>query len=235
MVTHNFLPKWFPWQTKSCDILTLLLLTRILNMVKIGLKLLKLQSEVALFRNISLILSVFTLKGAWTYFGLQTIFLYILSNAHLWIYCPSILNLSTFLNSLSIFVGHKSGMWMGISLLVCGSMIGRPYSKSKYMYAMQCVCFVAFWIYLLDMLWWKDLLHKYFLPETHIVSYIVNVTLIIDKNVCKRIICDGLIWLMSREDGLLYIYKCLHSSTVGDWLWHQYSRHLTCCEMCPIH
>ena len=38
--------------TKSCDMSTISLLTRMLNMVKFGLKLTKLQSEVCLFRNI---------------------------------------------------------------------------------------------------------------------------------------------------------------------------------------
>ena len=44
MVTHNF-PKWFPWPSKSCDMLTISLL------VKIGLKSMKLQSEVVSISN----------------------------------------------------------------------------------------------------------------------------------------------------------------------------------------
>ena len=50
--TDNFRTKGFPWQPKSCDMLTISLLSRMLNMVTIGLKLKKLQSEVALFQNI---------------------------------------------------------------------------------------------------------------------------------------------------------------------------------------
>ena len=52
MITHNFPSKWLPWQPKSCDMSTIFLLIRILNTVKIGLKLMKLQWEVALLGNI---------------------------------------------------------------------------------------------------------------------------------------------------------------------------------------
>ena len=51
METHKFPTKWFPWQPKLCDTWAISLLTRILNIVKIGLKLTK-ESQVALFRNI---------------------------------------------------------------------------------------------------------------------------------------------------------------------------------------
>ena len=53
-VTHNFPLKWFPWQPKSCGMLTISLLARMLRtcMVNIGLKLTTLPSEVALFSNI---------------------------------------------------------------------------------------------------------------------------------------------------------------------------------------
>ena len=52
MVIHNLPQKCFLWKPKSCNMLTISLLTIILNIVKIGLKLTKLQSEVALFGNI---------------------------------------------------------------------------------------------------------------------------------------------------------------------------------------
>ena len=51
IVTHNFPPTWFPWQPKSCDLWTVSMLTRIPNMMKIGLTLTKLLSGVALFSN----------------------------------------------------------------------------------------------------------------------------------------------------------------------------------------
>ena len=38
MVTHNFLPKWFPWQPISYDMSTISVLARIQNMLNIGLK-----------------------------------------------------------------------------------------------------------------------------------------------------------------------------------------------------
>ena len=78
-------------------------------------------------------------------------------------------------------------------------------------YAIPYACFVAFCMYMysLDMLWRRDLLTYMCVTETHIVSY-MSITLwrslfFMDINVWKRIICDGLIWLMSRDDGLLYI------------------------------
>ena len=52
MATHNSLPKWLPWQSISCDMWTISFLARIRNMMKIGLKLTILQSELALFSNI---------------------------------------------------------------------------------------------------------------------------------------------------------------------------------------
>ena len=54
MVTHNFPTKWVPWQPQSCDMLTISVFIKILNtgMVNIGTKVTKLESEVALFRNI---------------------------------------------------------------------------------------------------------------------------------------------------------------------------------------
>ena len=52
MVTHNFLTKWFPWQSMSYDMSTISFLASIRNMGKVGLKLTKLQPEVSLFRNI---------------------------------------------------------------------------------------------------------------------------------------------------------------------------------------
>ena len=67
MVKHKFQPKWFAWQPKLCDMLTISLLTRVLNVGKIGLKLTKL-SEVASFRNIfskTAILPDFTLTHLW--------------------------------------------------------------------------------------------------------------------------------------------------------------------------
>ena len=42
----------FPWQPKSHDMPTISLWTRMLIIMKIGLKLAKLQSKVALFQNI---------------------------------------------------------------------------------------------------------------------------------------------------------------------------------------
>ena len=51
MVAPNFQSKWCPWQLKLCYISAISLLARILNMVKIGLKLMKLHLEVAVFMN----------------------------------------------------------------------------------------------------------------------------------------------------------------------------------------
>ena len=51
MVTHIFPPKWFPWQPKSCDLSMISLLTRMPNMVKIGLKLAKLQLQNIVCKN----------------------------------------------------------------------------------------------------------------------------------------------------------------------------------------
>ena len=52
VVTHNFPPKWFPWKPMSYDMSTILFLARKRNMLKIGLKLMTLESEVDLFSNI---------------------------------------------------------------------------------------------------------------------------------------------------------------------------------------
>ena len=53
MMTHNCLPKWFPWDPiNACDMSSVSLLAQIRNMVNIGLKLMKLQWEVAFFSNI---------------------------------------------------------------------------------------------------------------------------------------------------------------------------------------
>ena len=61
MVTHNFLPKWFSWQLKSCGMSTITLLTRMVYMVTVGLKMTKLQSEMLLYSGIlSAILPDFT-------------------------------------------------------------------------------------------------------------------------------------------------------------------------------
>ena len=49
---HNFPLKWFPWQPKSYGMSTISVLSRMLTVVKIGLKLTELQSEVCLFINI---------------------------------------------------------------------------------------------------------------------------------------------------------------------------------------
>ena len=43
IVTHIFPPKWFLWQPKSCDLSLISLMTRMPNIVKIGLELAKLQ------------------------------------------------------------------------------------------------------------------------------------------------------------------------------------------------
>ena len=53
MVAYNFLTKWFPCQPKSCAMSTISSLASIPNIVKLGLKLTTLQSEVAVFSNIS--------------------------------------------------------------------------------------------------------------------------------------------------------------------------------------
>ena len=61
MVIHNFQPKWFPWQPKSCGMLTISLLTGVLKMVKIGHKLMKLLQNVALLTNLTGNSTYFTL------------------------------------------------------------------------------------------------------------------------------------------------------------------------------
>ena len=48
-----FPPKWFLWQQKSYDMSTIPLLTRKRNIVNVGLKLMKLQSEDSLCGNLS--------------------------------------------------------------------------------------------------------------------------------------------------------------------------------------
>ena len=79
MVTHKCPPKWFPWQPKLCDMSTISLLTRILNMVDIGLPLTK-QSEIALFRNIFSRLAIVP-DLTLTYLGFQLIWpLYLCSD-----------------------------------------------------------------------------------------------------------------------------------------------------------
>ena len=52
MVTHNFSQKLFPWQLESCEMSTVSALASIPSVAEIGLKLTKIQSEVALFSNI---------------------------------------------------------------------------------------------------------------------------------------------------------------------------------------
>ena len=51
MVTHNVQPKWFPWEPKSYDMSIISVLASIQSMMKSGLKVMKIQSKVALFTN----------------------------------------------------------------------------------------------------------------------------------------------------------------------------------------
>ena len=62
MVTHNFPPKWFSCQPKSYNMSTISLLTTVLNMLKIGLKLKKLPSEVAYLGILSVFVPDFYLN-----------------------------------------------------------------------------------------------------------------------------------------------------------------------------
>ena len=52
IATHYFPLKWSPWQPKSCDISIISVVASIPSVATIGLKLTKLQSEVALFSDI---------------------------------------------------------------------------------------------------------------------------------------------------------------------------------------
>ena len=68
MVAYNFLQKCIPWQSKSYDMSTISLVTSKLDMVKIGLKLMKLQPEGTSSGMLSVMLpDDFTLTYLWNY------------------------------------------------------------------------------------------------------------------------------------------------------------------------
>ena len=140
MVTY-FPTTWLPWQLKSCDMSTISLLTRMLNVMKIGLTLTKLQSQVTLFWNI---ITNFTLTHMHIYIYIYICGISLVNVALRYTVC--ILNTGTFTVPCFCiyFYGVTLGiMWSGASIFM--STVHTKYKPWHYPQRYKIVSLYCWW------------------------------------------------------------------------------------------